>query len=951
MKTKLPSFMNVGHKPQYANQSIEKSFLRGSKLFLFLITSFLISCAALGFSSSPSLNPAKNLPAVDFDKIIYVKRATYVSDHFYTDFINGVSPQHLDPENGIYTYDLNSRMESPVITSREMPGGQGIFGRYSLSFDATKIVFDYKPSQEEGFRIWEVNLDGTGLRQLTFPPPDESERIARYNLLGFWSWEEGDEESEGPMGACYWEDDDFCEALPESICLEEDGVHHLDQSCQAACPDCKTEEAWEDEGPLGACSWPDDNYCEALPESICLEEDGVHHLDQSCQAVCPDCETEEAWEDEGPLGACSWPNDNYCEALPQNICLEEDGQYHPDQSCQAACPDCETEDDWGEDDEADWNEPDQSYNHHTDDMHPTYTADGSIIFTSTRAEYIVLCNSEGLLTSSVLHRIDADGGNLEQLTRSPVSEFSPITLSDGRIMYSRWEYVDKGSVSVKALWAMNPDGANSTEIFGNNHNLPPTIIHGRPVPGAEHLVVAVGAPHFPQGNSLGTLLLIDTTRDIRTSDAFRHLTPGVKLMEEPGWSFNGQEDLSGASGRLYTDPFPLREGLYLATVKSDEKAIWTDAAAYDLYLLDDEGTHWKLLDDPDTSLWQPTPLKSVPTPPVISTVRHPELEKNNQALLIVSNVYTGMEDVAPGTVKWLRINEVVPRFWSSQRWQYGESLWEPFATSTEWYGALWPRVQWGIVPVEADGSAYFTVPADRNIFLQALDENYMEVQRERTYVNYRPGEIRSCAGCHERTGSADHQINMDGLIALQRAPSVPGPQPGEETGQRVIHYESDIQPIFDNKCIACHNADNPEARLNLSRTDSEIESELYFASYLALVGNDEVDDEQLRGESTGYLGPILREDAHAMDWAPYLPPYSLGAHQSQLITTLRTDDDHKDLLTQAELIRIITWVDSNAQYYGSYYGRHHSAHEGHPNYRVVPTFDEAINPEAPSWHR
>ena len=58
------------------------------------------------------------------------------------------------------------------------------------------------------------------------------------------------------------------------------------------------------------------------------------------------------------------------------------------------------------------------------------------------------------------------------------------------------------------------------------------------------------------------------------------------------------------------------------------------------------------------------------------------------------------------------------------------------------------KVQVGVVPVEADGSAHFVVPADRNIFFQALDENFMEVQRERTYVNYRPGEKRSCIGCH-----------------------------------------------------------------------------------------------------------------------------------------------------------------------------------------------------------
>ena len=96
----------------------------------------------------------------------------------------------------------------------------------------------------------------------------------------------------------------------------------------------------------------------------------------------------------------------------------------------------------------------------------------------------------------------------------------------------------------------------------------------------------------------------------------------------------------------------------------------------------------------------------------------------------------------PGTVKWLRINEALPRYWSTGR------RWEPSLSSSSWKAALWPRVQWGVVPVEADGSAHFVVPANRSIFFQALDADFREIQRERTYVNYAPGEVRSCTGCH-----------------------------------------------------------------------------------------------------------------------------------------------------------------------------------------------------------
>ena len=166
-----------------------------------------------------------------------------------------------------------------------------------------------------------------------------------------------------------------------------------------------------------------------------------------------------------------------------------------------------------------------------------------------------------------------------------------------------------------------------------------------------------------------------------------------------------------------------------------------------------------------------------------------------------------MEGVEPGEVKWLRINEALPRYWSTGR------RWDPSLSSSSWKAALWPRVQWGVVPVEEDGSAHFVVPANRSIFFQALDENFREIQRERTYVNYAPGEVRSCTGCH---GQSNRIAALDGSptpLALRARPACPSRSratwsktaatagPGQ-----VIHYPTDIQPIFDAKCVSCHGA-------------------------------------------------------------------------------------------------------------------------------------------------
>ena len=103
---------------------------------------------------------------------------------------------------------------------------------------------------------------------------------------------------------------------------------------------------------------------------------------------------------------------------------------------------------------------------HTDDIHPAYLPDGGIIFSSTRCEHTILCGGSAHLVAPVLHRMASDGASIEQLTKSPVSEFSPVVLDDGRVLYHRWEYVGKGARVAKTIWSMNPDGSHAIELYG-----------------------------------------------------------------------------------------------------------------------------------------------------------------------------------------------------------------------------------------------------------------------------------------------------------------------------------------------------------------------------------------------------------------------------------------------------------------------------------------------------
>ena len=345
------------------------------------------------------------------------------------------------------------------------------------------------------------------------------------------------------------------------------------------------------------------------------------------------------------------------------------------------------------------------------------------------------------------------------------------------------------------------------------------------------------------------------------------------------------------------------------------------------------------------------------TPPVVRSVPEPALAAGGKAVCVVADVTRGMAGVEPGEVKWIRINEAIPRYWSTGR------RWGPAISSSEWKAALWPRVQWGVVPVEKDGSACFEVPANRDIFFQALDSGFREVQRERTYVNYKPGEVRSCTGCHGESRRGTPQASTNIPLALQRPPSVPQPQPcdradsgGTGLAGQVIHYPADIQPIWDAKCVSCHGKKDPAGSLVLT---GDLTTH-YSVSY------EQLASKELAGPIIPEFTSFRQGDRGNYNGA-YLPPKSLGSYKSVLMEMLtnrahpkNAKDDHSKMLTDRELMILGRWVDSNYQFYGSYYGRQHShwavADPANPAYnpadfRRKATFAESVSTSAPEWHK
>jgi hypothetical protein len=699
-------------------------------------------------------------PLLRCGRLLFVRRYTYQSNHYYTDYINGC--EHFGGNLCVLSLADGRVTElAPQLTG-------GIFGRYDLSFDGRRVVFDYKAKIGEGFRIWEVGVEGTNLRQITFPPPDEAARIAKYKI-------------------------------------------------------------------------------------------------------------------------------------------------------------------------------NERYQHHTDDLHPCYLPDGGICFVSTRCERGVLCDGPDLFTTTALYRMDADGRNLRVLSQTPLSEASPSVTNDGRILYTRWEYVDKADVVIKCLWAMRPDGTGSAEVFGNDITFPDTLLHGRAVPGHHNLFAVIGAPHMPLG--VGTVIRLDINHSIRTRRPMTYLTPDIDILQEYGYHRRrGGTWVATLTGPLYTDVQPLSDRFYLVSCNPDQP--YNDVRAWGLYLLDEFGNRVRIYQDPEMSAWQPQPLRPRPRPPTLPAtgsfeVARSRIRENSgafregpappqppnshefgyspdeaPAVLALSDVYQGLGSVPRGTIKYLRVLETVPRPWAARRFWDGDCAYQQHAV-VSMNASLHVKRLHGVVPVEADGSAHFVVPPNKNLFLQALDEDFLEVQRMRTFINLQPNETRACLGCHAERHWTPANTTP---VALRRPPSVLQPQPGDTSPGRPLHYITDVQPILDRHCVRCHNPDQPDGQLDLSGTLTT----LFNRSYENLLSKDKD------------LVQVVHENDPKTGDAASVPPYTLGAHASRLVKLLR--QRHEDVcLTREEFIRLVTWIDSNSAYYGTYFGRRNLKYRHEPDFRPLPS--------------
>jgi hypothetical protein len=528
-----------------------------------------------------------------------------------------------------------------------------------------------------------------------------------------------------------------------------------------------------------------------------------------------------------------------------------------------------------------------------DDFDARYLPSGEIVFLSTRKgkslqlsrsctaattastqpDSYVRCGGGNTRPVAVytLHVMNAEGKNLRPISAFENFEWTPTVASDGRILYARWDYIDRFNASFISLWSTNPDGTNAQLVYGNYTTRPQCVFEAQPIPNSRKLIFTASAHHSIIG---GSLVLLDRGLGTEEDRPIVRLTPEVCFPE-----------IEGSPDSYYANPYPLSEEFFLVAW-SDRRLpghtmfrnLWdpnNPHNAMGLYVYDAFGNLELLHRDPNLSSMNPVVVRPRPKPPMIP----PSVvwDGSQEGRFLLQDVHQGL-GVPRGTVKRLRIVAVTPKVQPQMNSpNLGVSKQDP------------GKFVLGTVPVEADGSAYFRVPSGVPVFFQALDADGLAIQTMRSIAYVQPQQTQSCIGCHESRDTSP-PINRPPLAALREPSKLkPGPE-----GSWPLRFDRLVQPVLDRHCVGCHKpgSDNAKAaKLDLTAAKA-------YQSLLCFGDKD--------------LEKLAFERARSV-------PGECTARKSKLYALLAQAQGHEGVRLDAESIeRLATWMDTYAHKQGSF---------------------------------
>ncbi|MEX2187390.1 MAG: HEAT repeat domain-containing protein [Pirellulales bacterium] len=349
------------------------------------------------------------------------------------------------------------------------------------------------------------------------------------------------------------------------------------------------------------------------------------------------------------------------------------------------------------------------------DYDPEFLPDGRIAFASTR---IGSRDEYHGNTARCLFALSVDRTSIDPLTQHIVGDTQPRVMADGRIAFVRSDnFLERAKVETH-IHAVRADGTGGEVLLGPN----------RGAIGYDRATAAEDDGSWLRTFGFGCLAPLPDGRVACLSH--EGLIVSARARSHSGATGQSAQHEKLPSDVPLFDIAPLPDGRLLCTVQGQGALAVLDPAS---------GKAVRLLTTDAYDVHSVVYLGPRSKPPIISSRVAPAGHggDSESGVLVCQNVFASKQTEAEWPrVKAVRLFMGNPFTLRAARHPYGHVGVE--------------AVELGTVPLASDGSFHIRVPADRALALQAVDAEGRAVVNELSWIYVRPGERRSCTGCHEQ---------------------------------------------------------------------------------------------------------------------------------------------------------------------------------------------------------
>jgi len=436
------------------------------------------------------------------------------------------------------------------------------------------------------------------------------------------------------------------------------------------------------------------------------------------------------------------------------------------------------------------------------DVDPHYLPDGRIVFSSDRqrrSRSILLDDNKpqysGLTESRnteafVLHVMDDDGSDIEQITFNQSHDLQPTVLADGRVLFNRWDNIS--GTNIVSLYTVLPDGSQLSQYYGYNsqqtgsNDSRALFSNPRPMPDGQLLAILRGNESERLG---GDIILIDGESFTDINQAWASNMGAAGPAQNSASILESSSDDSVSPHGHFSSAWPLTDGTNRLLVG------WSQCRVIDPVTLSNVACTETLLSNPDIEQADPlyglwiynlgessqqvvvTPvegqmiaevasLESKSEDTFLAGELDQELANEEAGILHIRSVYDfdGVDQSGPGIAALADPLQTAAAERPARFLRIVKAVSIPDDEVLDFDGSAFGRSSaqlmreiLGYAPIEPDGSVKVKLPADVAFMISIVNGQGKRItQRHQNWLQLRPGETRECAGCHNSDGGLPH---------------------------------------------------------------------------------------------------------------------------------------------------------------------------------------------------